>query len=93
MQQILDYCKDGHAIVFDDDNKTITYKSVTILAHIVSEAFNSEFDKVQLAKNLFCVKRDDLVEFGCLTMTIAKFKDLKSQVFLILKKKRKNGKE
>ena len=91
MQQILDYCKEGNPIIFDDDSKTITYKSVTILAQIVSEAFNSEFDKVQLARNLFCVKRDDLVEFGCLTMTTAKFKELKNKVFSILKQKRKDG--
>jgi hypothetical protein len=58
MQQVLDYCKDGHAIVFDDEDKTTnTYKSVTILAQLVSAAFNSEFDKV-ISKKYFVLKND-----------------------------------
>jgi hypothetical protein len=85
---VLDYCKRGRPIVLDDLTKEIVYSNVSVLVSKINDAVNSGFDKVELAHNLFCVKRDEFMEFGCLTLSKTQYKQLKIKVWKILKEQK-----
>lgn len=85
MVTVIDYCKKGLPIELDDNTGEIIYKDNKVLFSVIKKCYESGRNKVQLTKDLVYRKYDGTIEFGCLTLTEEKVKQLIKTVWKQLK--------
>jgi hypothetical protein len=82
---ILDYCSKQIPILFHKETMEIGYKDNLVPFEYIKRAYESGYDKVRLSHNLFYRKQSGLCDFGCLTLTEEKVKQLIKKVCKLLK--------
>lgn len=64
---------DGHDVIYNKDNGTVTCKDITVLATSLVEAYESSIDRVNVASssdtNLVMRKFGDEITLGCFKFT------------------------
>ncbi len=85
MTTTIHHCKDGIPILYNSNTNEVVYKGNKIQVEELLKAYNSGCDKVQLKDNLFFIKMNGFIEFGCLTISETIFKQLKLKIWNIQK--------
>jgi hypothetical protein len=82
---IIDYCNKQIPILFHKETMEIGYKDNLVPFEHIKRAYESGYDKVRLSHDLFYRKQSGLCDFGCLTLTEEKVKQLIKKVCKLLK--------
>lgn len=71
---------DGHDIVFNPEEGTLSSKDFTVEADKVLSAYESPFDRVNVQGNLVLRKYKNEVTLGCFSIPIKKFEIMKLKI-------------
>jgi hypothetical protein len=66
---LLDFCKNGLPIMYDEVSKEIVYKEHRFLFTHLKQAYESGMDRYRIADNLTMIIYNETVCFGCLKLT------------------------
>jgi hypothetical protein len=67
--KILDYCKDGKPIIYDEMTGDVIYKEHRVSFSLLKKAYDSNVDRVKLTEKLSMSRSDYFISFGCLQLT------------------------
>lgn len=66
---LLDYCRNGLPIMYDESTKEMVYKDSRFLFHDLKTAYESGMDRYRIADNLTMIIYNEIVCFGCLKLS------------------------
>jgi hypothetical protein len=66
---LLDHCKNGLPIMYDDRTNEMVYKDNRFLFDNLKVAYESGMDRIRLSSNMMMIIRNDMVSFGCLELS------------------------
>lgn len=75
-QHVIHTSKEGLPVIYDEDSREIQYKDTKVPFAYLKRAINSDLDRVQLSPTLTMVKSGEIINFGCLTLTMEICKSL-----------------